>query len=565
MLKKHILPILISLVLAVIITVLIDKSLTYDPSYEVAVLEDGWTVSINGVTHNDVSLFEFYKILDGRKLSRGDDITLSITLPDIGDVPFPAILFKSRYTTLECYVDGKDIYDFGQDMYDKRQFIGKMFHFISLPSKFAGKEFSIKMKVSENNAFTSLDSLRLGSQPDLENYFMDTHLMVIATGMFLVVFGIVFLCITLFFVAEFPVIRSFLCGSLFSINLGVWVMCYYSVLSPFFYTPFETQLEYFTLYLIVPFCYLITYFIQKIERKKLYIAAALLTSTVTIVQYILHYGFNIHLRATLPMYHTVGVLGFILMLYYLVRNIRRKDLTASEIIQMAGIVAFATAGIAHLVIYILDTLHVPTSMRIGILIIDCGCLLFVMCQLANYMIYITQSFAQRKEYESLARLAYADGLTNLPNRARTDKYLEDLNRSNKDYCIVSVDLNGLKTVNDKYGHLSGDKYIKDFSKVLTTTFDGIGFLSRIGGDEFLVIIEDSANVDIDALLGRLTSALNVMNALYTEYTRSVATGYAYRHEFTDEATSHEVYLLADQRMYEVKKRMHEELGMTMRI
>lgn len=563
--KKYLLPLAISLLLAFIITVIISLTVLNSPNYRIEELESGWSVKLNGTAHEDVSLQDFYKILDGKKLSRGDEITMSITLPDLGEIPFPSILFRSRYTTLQCFIDGRLLYDFGQDMYVRREFIGKLFHFITLPSDYAGKEFSMTMKVGENDAFESLQALKLGSQPDLENYFMNTHFMVIATGIFLVLFGIVFLCITLFFVADFPAIRSLLCGSLFCINLGVWVMCYYNVLTPFFYTPYETQIEYFTLYLIVPFCYLITYFIQKIVRKRLYLAAALLTSTVTVVQFILHYGFNIHLRATLPLYHTVGILGFTLMLYYLIKNILRKDLTASGIIQMAGLVAFSIAGIAHLVIYALDKLHIPNSYRLGIIIINSGCLIFVMCQLANYMMYITQSYAQRKEYESLARLAYADGLTNLPNRARTDKYLEDLDKSKKDYCIVSVDLNGLKTVNDKFGHVNGDKYIKDFSKVLTTTFEGTGFLSRIGGDEFMVVIEDPENVDIDALLGRLSSALNVMNALYTEYTRSVATGYAYRHEFTDEATSHEVYLLADQRMYETKKRMHEELGITMRI
>ena len=174
-------------------------------------------------------------------------------------------------------------------------------------------------------------------------------------------------------------------------------------------------------------------------------------------------------------------------------------------------------------------------------------------------------YPERKEYASLTHLAYADGLTNLPNRARADKIMQDLDKSDLDYCIISVDLNGLKTVNDKYGHLSGDKYIKDFAKVLTTTFDETGFCARIGGDEFLVILEDSSVKDVDALLGRMTSALNVMNALYSEYHRSVATGYAFRHECPEKSTSHEVYLLADQRMYEHKRKMHEELGIHNRL
>ena len=79
-----------------------------------------------------------------------------------------------------------------------------------------------------------------------------------------------------------------------------------------------------------------------------------------------------------------------------------------------------------------------------------------------------------------------------------------------------------------------------------------------------MIIEDASIYDIEALIGRMNSAINVMNALYPEYHRSVATGYAYKHE-CPEKDSHEVYLLADQRMYENKKRMHEELGISARV
>ena len=179
--------------------------------------------------------------------------------------------------------------------------------------------------------------------------------------------------------------------------------------------------------------------------------------------------------------------------------------------------------------------------------------------------FITQSYAQKQEYASLSRLAYADGLTNLPNRARSDKELQDLNDLDSDYCIISVDLNGLKFVNDEFGHPSGDKYIKDFAKVLTSTFDEHGFTARIGGDEFLVIIKDSEGKDIQAMIGRMESALNVMNALYSEYHRSVATGFAFRHECPEGTSSHEVYLLADERMYENKRRMHEELGIKQRL
>ena len=561
--KKRVLPLLLSIAITIFVAWLINACITYKPAYPVLSLDKGFEVSINGERHTDVDLFEFYKIMDG-KLKRGDNISISTTLPDMGDVPFPAILFRSRYTTLTCYVGSHKIYEFGQEMYHDSKFIGKMYHFISLPDDYSGQVLLMVMTAGEPNAFTSLAPLTMGSQPDVESRFIHEHIMIIATGLFLIIFGVSFLCIALFFVVTTPDIMSFLVSSLFCINIGIWVMAYYNVLAPFLHTPYETEIEYFTMYLIVPYCFIIVYFIQKIEKKRLYMAGAAIAIFITLIQYVLHYVFNIHLRVTLPLYHIVGSLGFVLIAYFTVRNIIKRDISASQAIQMTGIVAFSVSELLHLVIYFLDTLHIRTSSLVSILILDGGCFTFVMCQLANYMLFLSQAFAQRQEHASLSHLAYADGLTNLPNRARADKELADLDKSEDDYAIISIDLNGLKTVNDDFGHPAGDKYIKDFSKVLLTTFQDDGFCARIGGDEFLVILKHSDDEDIDSLLGRMTSALNVMNVLYTDYRRSVSCGYAFRHECED-SSSHEVYLLADQRMYETKRKMHEELGIHARL
>ena len=563
--KKHLLPLTCSCIILLLVCLLIATGMSFHAEHPMTELDDGWAITLNGATHTGTPLTRFASIVDGT-LVRGDNIVMTTTLPDLGDIPFPVLLFKSRYTTLTVYVDDEMIFDFGSDLYADKKFLGKTYHFITLPTDFAGKELKFMMRVSEKNAFRDLNPPVLGSQPDVEGDFIHRHIPIIATGMFLMVFGLTFLCITMFFISSVPDIRAFLLGSVFCIILSAWIMTYYSVLSPFVYTRFETQVEFFTLYLIVPYCYLFLYMIQKIENKRLYLTAALLSTGVTLAQYTLHYIFGIHMKVTLPLYHIAGAFGFLVITYYLIRNIRKRDISESGMIQMFGMFIFSLAQLIHLIIYYLARYwYIPNANFLSVLSLDAGCLIFVICQLANYLVFITSAYAQRKEYASLTHLAYADGLTNLPNRARADKIMQDLDKSDLDYCIISVDLNGLKTVNDKYGHLSGDKYIKDFAKVLTTTFDETGFCARIGGDEFLVILEDSSEKDVDALLGRMTSALNVMNALYSEYHRSVATGYAFRHECPEKSTSHEVYLLADQRMYEHKRKMHEELGIHNRL
>ena len=176
----------------------------------------------------------------------------------------------------------------------------------------------------------------------------------------------------------------------------------------------------------------------------------------------------------------------------------------------------------------------------------------VFATLVNYYVYISESYAKKKETESLTHLAYADGLTNLPNRSRYEKYLTDLNESGEDYCIVSIDLNGLKAVNDNQGHLMGDKYLTDFSKALEEAFSSRGFIARIGGDEFVAILKDENVLSADILIDQLKKTLEKMNKDDPTINRSAACGYAYRHEtFTNSWNA--AYLLADKRMYDNKR------------
>ena len=145
-----------------------------------------------------------------------------------------------------------------------------------------------------------------------------------------------------------------------------------------------------------------------------------------------------------------------------------------------------------------------------------------------------------------------------------DKYMSDLDNGTEEYCIISMDLNGLKEINDSSGHAAGDKYLLEFSGVLKQCFEDKGFIARIGGDEFIAVLKEPYFAEVDNILTRLKDALEVKNVLYPGYRRSVATGYAFSTEIT-QRSSHSVYLLADKRMYENKKLMHAKLGIAARI
>ncbi len=561
--NKRILPILLSVLTAAIIILSCSYFMRGDLNHDMAYLDDNWNVVINGESYDNITLSKMNDLLSD-PLNRGDKITITSTLPDIGYLPFPVILFKTKYTTLDCYIDDKLIYSYGDQEFSDRVFLGKLYHIISLPRNYQSQNITFKMTVSEYNAFTALDPPALGDQPDVEGSLLNSNIMVIATSIFIFIFGIILLFVSLIFASSIPNIVTQILEALFCMNTGAWLLSYFNLLTLFYYTPLETQIEFFTLYLIVPYCYLIVISIDGVEKSRIFYGAFIAQTTVSIVAYISHYFFSLHMRAFLPVYQLLGIFSFCLLGYYAIKTFKRNAIASSEKVQLAGLCFFALSLIIQLVFYILDKLHIQKLLLLNKSIISLGCLVFTLCLLLNYLLYITQTYASRKENASLSHLAYADGLTDMPNRALADKLLDELNDTDTDYCIISIDLNGLKNVNDNFGHPTGDKYIKDFAKVMSNTFEEGDFCGRIGGDEFIAIIKDSSGRDISALISRMNSALNVLNAIYSEYHRSVATGFAFRHEF-ELNNSHEVYLLADQRMYENKKLMHEKLGISARL
>lgn len=558
MIKPKTLPVLNSLLIAVAILALCMLTLTHTPKYQIAALDEGWDLTINNVLYENVTLSNFQTVLE-KDIEFGDHIVLAKILPDIGYIPNPTVIFRTKYTTLHCYLDGKLIYSFGDDLFQKNIFLGKMYQFITLNNDYAGQILVFDMYATEDNPFVSLDPPTLGSHDDVAGALVHSHLIIIATGVFLFIFGIAFFCIALLFISKVPEISSLLIGAVFCMNAGVWLLAYYNVLSFFVYTPYETQIEYFTLYLIIPDCYLLILHVLRLRKEHIFMALMYISFGITLFQYALHYIFNIHLRTTLPLYHVTGLVGFCVLVYYSIRVAKDPKSETSTKVQMTGLLFFAIGLLMHYVIYTLEHMNIKTQPFINMLMIAGGCLLFAMCQLSTYLIFIAEHYARKQENISLSHLAYADGLTNLANRAKADKTMADLNESSDDYCIISIDLNGLKPINDEFGHPTGDRYIKDFSKVLTNTFGDHGFCARVGGDEFLVILKETTVEEIEGLIGRMNSALNVMNALYTEYERSVSTGYAFRHEFSS-PTAHKVYMRADQRMYEEKRKTHEEKG-----
>ena len=190
--------------------------------------------------------------------------------------------------------------------------------------------------------------------------------------------------------------------------------------------------------------------------------------------------------------------------------------------------------------------------------IPTGAMFFAFMQLLNYFIFMTHSFAQKKEYAALTKIAYIDNLTGLPNRVSCDDKMAQMDKTDSNFCILSLDLNGLKEVNDNSGHPAGDRLLKSFSDTLSDVFKDVGFSARIGGDEFLVLIDSIEKQVIDELLKELDRRLLILDEEDQEINHSVSYGYAFRSE-TDEKNCHAASMLADKRMYDYKRKHYADI------
>jgi diguanylate cyclase (GGDEF)-like protein/PAS domain S-box-containing protein len=129
----------------------------------------------------------------------------------------------------------------------------------------------------------------------------------------------------------------------------------------------------------------------------------------------------------------------------------------------------------------------------------------------QYLIKTHEDVTDRRQTESrMAHMAYHDGLTDLPNRAAflqaLAQMIEACAGTDEEFAVLSVDLDGLKEVNDVFGHAVGDKLLIEVARRIQTAARG-GVVARLSGDEFGLIIDGKQPAAGLALAEQLSVAL----------------------------------------------------------
>ena len=106
---------------------------------------------------------------------------------------------------------------------------------------------------------------------------------------------------------------------------------------------------------------------------------------------------------------------------------------------------------------------------------------------------------ERKVFEKrIEHMAYFDPLSNLPNRRSLERtinlYIDEKKENQEPFALLFLDLDRLKYINDSYGHYLGDKLLRKISRLLLKSV-GDGYISRFGGDEFVIVAHHIKNAD----------------------------------------------------------------------
>jgi diguanylate cyclase (GGDEF)-like protein len=165
--------------------------------------------------------------------------------------------------------------------------------------------------------------------------------------------------------------------------------------------------------------------------------------------------------------------------------------------------------------------------------------------LESLCFFIKTAMEREKEKTKLKNLSYVDSLTYAQNRNHFNEYLEqNRNKELHSLGVIYLDLNGLKEINDKMGHIAGDTLIISASYALQEIFLDNSY--RVGGDEFVVIEQDVSELLFFDQYAKLLKRMKELEI-------SVATGCVWKETCPNLS---ETLQEADQKMYEDKKRYY---------
>ena len=512
-------------------------------------LDDSWQISIDGTEYDNIRLSEFQM----PATKRGTEVILRRSLPE-ENYKQTSLRMLIRYSAVQISMEHNVFFEKGMEAYARHDILGSGYIWAALPDNYAGKEIEIRLLTGEKNAFTSFDSIMMVDSEYGIRWLMLNNITTLAIAVFLFVLGLLLLLSTGIIAGRDKRFHLLLFIGLFSVTIACWMVCnsrLIEVISDSF--TFNVRMEYISMYLAAIFLVMfIAEFMQKTIQKKWLHGEALFFVLLLLILSFLSESNRIHYCKTGFIFQLSVLAAIIPVIVELVIMVRRLHLKAERSV-LTGIVFFAVSVVLELARYRYNKLSVP-EYHLTLSFVPIGALMLIVLMLEAFCIVMMKRAVEDMEREKLYEMAYQDALTNLKNRAWCEKIMQEYEDSHNPVSIINIDLNYFKHVNDTYGHAKGDELLIHFAEILKAAFPYPACVGRMGGDEFIVILDYETEGELEAKIQNLNKVVTEWNQKTTEDKQiSFASGFA-SNENDMTRSVWKVYEAADHRMYEYKQK-----------
>ncbi len=279
--------------------------------------------------------------------------------------------------------------------------------------------------------------------------------------------------------------------------------------------------------------------------------------------------------------HRIFILFITFTILLLFLQIFKKIIPLQKVIRVSTISPYSeslTVTVVFIISYLSFDMYVLVSdilysrqvyLLFSILSVSLAIFYYIFMYTANFIelsVYKRQSDAAEEAYDELLikkqeikeKITF-DTLTGLYNKKFMYEALEELCRNKKEnFGLLFVDINGLKYINDTFGHERGDLYIQETAQAITTSIREEDFAGRLGGDEFLVVLRNHMTKNALSLVAERIQKQIAMKKNIYQFPMSASIGLLLVSKELQQQGSHAVVEAVDRIMRERKKSFYAE-------
>lgn len=512
---------------------------------------DEWQINVENNSYSHVQLPSYIQ-----NVTLGNTLILSKKLPSNID-EHNYLYFRASHQKVKIYVDDKLVYSFGWN--DNRLFSKSpacVWVVVPLESNQSNDQLRIELVGVYENYANRINNIYIADKSAIIHDIVSKRLGSILICFVLVIIGMSMIAITVI-LRKSKITASLQRLGFLAVLIGVWSACVTNTLQILYNNVyFLLNLEFFLFNLLLPFfLWFLLSFKHYSEQKWIN-----LIFWMSIVQFMAIEGLQLigiaDYLESIVVTHIIMIFGIGYIIVTGVWDIFHKHATSEvKVLILSVILLMIFIGIDIIRFYQLTNMDEGFYTRIGTLIFIGTWGAEVIRNMSNRFVYIART-------KALETLAYEDLMTGLKNRTAFEEWMNAYgsNTNEEDVYIITFDMNGLKSINDNYGHMKGDQALVIIAKIIKNAFTPMGITYRIGGDEICVILSKASLIHTDEVKKKLQIIEEKVDKaskdLAIEF--SVAVGYA-KVSSKENKDIFEAYKEADSRMYVKKQEMKQVL------